>query len=146
MKKGLGATIKNSALLYCVIFTVTTIADNILQLSQGQVADSNYHIINRAVVVLIAVLTITLFDKFRLKSKLISHLASYAISMTVVFAYVWVTGFFDPLSPGAYQGIFVTFTSLTIMISILIEVKDRTIRKRRRGQGGDTNQNQSDTV
>jgi uncharacterized membrane protein YjjP (DUF1212 family) len=130
MKSNFGSTLKNSALLYCVIFTVTTLSDNIWQLCRGQIADSNYHIINRAAVVLIAVITITLFDKLRLKSKILSHLVSYVISMTVVFAYVWFTSFFDPLSPGAFQGIFITYTSLTIIFSITIEIKERIRRKR----------------
>ncbi len=130
MKIELRNTIKNAVLLYCVIFTFTTLADNFWQLSQGQTADSNYHIMNRAVVVLIAVLTITLFDKLRFKNKLLSHLISYGISMSAVFLYVWITSFFDPLSPGAYQGIFFTFTALTIVFSILLEVRDRIRRKK----------------
>ncbi len=130
MKSELKNTIKNSILLYCVIFTFTTLADNLWQLSQGQTADSNYHIMNRAVVVLIAVLTITLFDKLKVKNKMISHLISYVISMSAVFLYVWITSFFDPLSPGAYQGIFFTFTALTIVFSILLEIRDRIKRKK----------------
>ena len=130
MKSELKNTIKNSILLYCVIFTFTTLADNLWQLSQGQTADSNYHIMNRAVVVLIAVLTITLFDKLKVKNKMISHLISYVISMSAVFLYVWITSFFDPLSPGAYQGIFFTFTTLTIVFSILLEIRDRIKRKK----------------
>ncbi len=130
MKSNFISTIKNSALLYCVIFTVATLADNILQLSQGQISDSNYHIMNRAVVVLIAVITITLFDKFRLKNKFLSHLISYVVSMTTVFIYVWFTSFFEPLSPGAYTDIFITFTLLTILISTAIEFKERIIRKK----------------
>lgn len=130
MKSSTKHTIKNSALLYCVIFTFTTLADNLWQLSRGQTSDSNYHIMNRAVVVLIAVLTITLFDKLKVKNKILSHLISYVISMSVVFLYVWATSFFDPLSPGAYQGVFFTFTSLTILYSILLEIRDRIIRKK----------------
>jgi hypothetical protein len=132
MKSDFDSTLKNSALLYCVIFTITTLLDNIWQLCQGQIVDSNYHIINRAAVVLIAVITITLFDKLRLKSKILSHLVSYVISMTVVFTYVWFTSFFDPLSPGAYQGIFITYTSLTIIFSITMEIKERIRSKRQR--------------
>lgn len=130
MKSNFGSTIKKSALLYCVIFTVTTLVDNIWQLCRGQVSDSNYHIINRAVVILIAVIAITSFDKLKLKNRILSHVVFYVISMIVVFVYVWFTSFFDPLSPGAYQGIFITFTSLTIIVSVIIEVKEHIKRKR----------------
>lgn len=130
MKLNFGPTVKKSALLYCVIFTVTTLVDNIWQLCRGQVSDSNYHIINRAVVILIAVIAITSFDKLKLKNRILSHVVSYVISMIVVFVYVWFTSFFDPLSPGAYQGIFITFTSLTIIVSLIIEVKEHIKRKR----------------
>ena len=130
MKSNFVSTVKSSALLYCIIFTATTLVDSIWQLCRGQAVDSNYHIVNRAVVVFIAVITITLFNRFRLKSKILSHLASYVISMMTVFAYVWFTSFFDPLSPGAYQGIFVIYTLLTILLSVIIEIKERIKRKR----------------
>lgn len=124
-KSNLMTVVKNSGILYCILFTLTTLADNIWQLLKGQKADFNYHIINRAVIILIAVVTITLFDKFKLRNKILSNLVSYVISMGLVFIYVWITGFFDPLSPGAYQGIFITYTALTIIVSLIIELKNR---------------------
>lgn len=130
MESNFGSTAKKSALLYCVIFMVTTLVDNICQLCRGQVSDSNYHIIYRAVVILIAIIAITSFDKLKLKNRMLSHVVSYVISMIIVFVYVWFTSFFDPLSPGAYQGIFITFTSLTIIVSVIIEVKEHIKRKR----------------
>ncbi len=129
MKSNIVSTIKNSAILYCVIFTVITLADNIWQLFQGQIADSNYHIINRAVVILIGVITITLFDKLQLKRNFLANLLSYVISMSIVFLYVWITSFWDELSPGAYQGVFITFTGFAITCSIIINIKNRIKEK-----------------
>jgi len=103
--------------------------DNIWQLIKGIKADSNYHILNRAIVIFIAVISITLFDKIKLKNKLISNVVSYVISMGLIFIYVWITGFFDPLSPGAYQGIFITYTALAIFILLVIEIKNRIQEK-----------------
>ncbi len=130
MKTNFSSTIKNSALLYCVLFTVATLIDNILQLCRGQVADSNYHIMNRAVVILIAVITITIFDKLRLRNKILSHIVAYVISMLVVFAYVWFTSFFDPLSPDAYQGILIIYTAFAIIVVAIIEIKKRIKSKK----------------
>lgn len=130
MKTDFSSTIKRSALMYCVLFTIATLADNLLQLCRGQVADSNYHILNRAVVILIAVITITLFDKLRLRNTILSHITAYVISMLVVFAYVWFTNFFDPLSPDAYQGIFITYTAFAIVVVAIIEIKKRIKSKK----------------
>lgn len=128
-KKDLLAMIRNSGKLYCILFTLTTLVDNIWQLIKGIKADSNYHILNRAIVIFIAVISITLFDKIKLKNKLISNVVSYVISMGLIFIYVWITGFFDPLSPGAYQGIFITYTALAIFILLVIEIKNRIQEK-----------------
>ena len=87
--------------------------------------DTNFHILNRAAIVFIAVLTIMLFDKIQLKSKILSYLIPYVISMGAVFFYVWLTGFIEPLHPNAYRDIFFNFTGVAICVMIAIFIKDR---------------------
>ena len=90
----------------------------------GQVTDTNSHIINRGVVVLIAIITITLFDKIKHRSKILSYLIPYSISMSIVFAYVWITGFWEELHPNAYRDIFLNFTVVSIVMAGAITAKD----------------------
>lgn len=123
-------TIKKSSIYFCVIFTITTLVSSILQLYMGQVTDTNAHIIDRGVVILIAIITITLFNKIKLRSKMISYLISYSISMFIVFAYVWITGFWQELHPNAYRDIFLNFSAVSIVVAIAITTKDYVENKR----------------
>ncbi|BDB00757.1 hypothetical protein CBOS2020_08310 [Clostridium botulinum] len=90
----------------------------------GQLTDTNSHIIDRAVVVLIAVTTITLFDKLKFKNKILSFIIPYSISMGTVFVYVWISGFWQELHPNAYRDIFLNFTAVAIVVAIAVTAKD----------------------
>ena len=102
--------------LFSVFFTATTILSSSLQLFQGQLTDTNFHILNRAAVVLIAVITITLFDKIRFRNKVLSY---------IVFFYVWLTGFIETLHPNAYRDIFLNFTAASFCVMAAIFAKDK---------------------
>ena len=95
--------LKRGFLMFSVFYAVITIGSSSLQLYLGQPIDTNFHILNRAAVVLIAVITILLFDRIQLKNKVLSYFAPYSISMGIVFLYVWLTGFIEPLHPDAYR-------------------------------------------
>ncbi len=130
MNKLLVNGVKQGFTLFCVIFAITTLISSSLQLFQNQVTDTNFHILNRAGIVLIAVITIKLFDGIRLKSKVLSYLIPYAISMGIVFLYVWLTGFIEPLHPNAYRDIFINFTAVALVIMLIVFVKDRVKEKK----------------
>lgn len=112
------------------MYTITTIVSSSLQLYMGQLTDTNFHILNRAAVVLIAVITIMLFDKIQFKNKLLSYLVPYVISMGIVFFYVWLIGFIEPLHPNAYRDIFLNFTGVSICVMIVIALKDKYKRNK----------------
>ena len=124
IKDEIWETIKKSVVYFCVIFAITTLVSSILQLCIGQLTDTNSHIINRAVVVLIAVTTIKLFDKLKFRSKILSFIIPYSISMGTVFVYVWISGFWEELHPNAYRDIFFNFTAVAIIVAIAVTTKD----------------------
>ncbi|QUH26177.1 DUF6608 family protein [Serpentinicella alkaliphila] len=130
MKREIINQLKPGFILFCVIYAVTTLFSSALLLYQGQPTDTNLHILNRGAVILIAVITIILFEKIKLKSKVLSYFVPYAISMGIVFLYVWISGFIEPLHPDAYRDIFLNFTSVTICVIIVITIKDRLKEKR----------------
>ena len=134
MESKIISELKQGIILFSIIYAVTTILSSSLQLYQGQQTDTNFHILNRAAVVLIAVITIILFNKIQLKSKILSYLVPYAISMGIVFFYVWITGFFEPLHPDAYRDIFLNFTAISIGVMFVIFIKDKWKRNRNRSQ------------
>ena len=90
----------------------------------GRVTDSNFHIIDRGVIVLIGVITLTLLNRIKLRNKILSYLASYSISILMVFAYVWLSGFWEEQHSNAYRDIFLNFTVVYIVIVITIIIKD----------------------
>lgn len=122
--------VKQGFVFFSAVFAVTTLVSSALQLAQGHPTDTNFHILNRAAIVFIAVLTIQLFVKIQLKNKVLSYLVPYAISMGVVFFYVWLTGFVEPLHPDAYRDIFLNFTAVAVVIMIGMAVVER-LRGRR---------------
>ena len=89
---------------------------------------------NRAAVVLIAVITILLFDRIQLKNKVFSYLVPYVFSMGIVFLYVWLTGFIEPLHPDAYRNIFLNFTAISIFVMFVIFLKDNIKRHRNKSK------------
>jgi hypothetical protein len=127
--------IKRGFIIFSILFTFTTILSSSIQLSQGQPTDTNFHILNRAAVVFIAVITILLFDKIQLKNKILSYFIPYAISMSVVFFYVWLTGFIVPLHPDAYRDIFLNFTAISIGVIFAIFVKDKLKARKKAKEG-----------
>ncbi len=139
MKNKLWVVLKKGFILYCMIYTVITIISSALQLFQGRMEDTNSHILNRAVVCLIAVLVIELSANIKFKSELLTWLVVYGIGMTIVFIYVWFTRFFEPLHKNAYRDIFLNFTSIAVVIGIIIHF----IEKRKEKRGRQVNENKS---
>jgi hypothetical protein len=59
--------------------------------------------------------------------------------MSIVFIYVWITGFFEPLSKYAYRDIFLNFTAVGVVIGVVIAI----IEKRKEKRGRQANENKS---
>jgi hypothetical protein len=117
--------IKRGFIFFSVIYAATTVFSSFLQLYQGQLTDTNIHILNRAAVVLITVITISLFDRIKLKRKVLSYIVPYVISMGIVFLYVWLSGFIEPLHRNAYRDIFLNFTAVAACVMIVLTIKDK---------------------
>lgn len=132
MKTRVFPALKQGFILFGMIYSITTILSSSLQLLQAQPTDTNFHILNRAAIVFIAVITIMLFDKIRLKNPVLSYAVPYAISMGLVFFYVWLTGLVEPLHPNAYRDIFLNFTAVAACVMLVIFAKDRWLSNRKR--------------
>ncbi len=122
-------TIKRMILLFSVIFSMATITSSAYQLSQGIPKDGNLHIIDRAVLVLIGVITVTLFEKITFKSALLSIIVPYAISISIVFFYVWLSSFWEELHPHAYRDVFFNFTAIAIVVFTFLSIKNRILKR-----------------
>ena len=123
-ERKIGTIIKNAAIFYCVVFTAATIISSIFQLCMGQTTDTNSHILNRAAICLIGVFAYTLAVNVKIKNRIVSIIIAYAITMPVVFAYVFVTGLFEELHSNAYRDIFLNFTAVFIVITVVLFIID----------------------
>ena len=123
--------ISKSVLFYCVLFTGTTIISSIFQLAvQAQEFDSNSHILNRAIIVLIGVCAFQMVKYSNFKIKALNIVVPYCVSMGLVFLYVFFTGFFEELHPNAYRDIFLNYTIIFAVVFIVVTVFERLKRKK----------------
>lgn len=112
-----------SCLLFCVVYTVTTIISSILQLTiQGREFDSNSHLLNRAIIVFIGICTLQIIQYAKFKCKALNIIVPYCVSMGLVFLYVFVASFFEELHPNAYRDIFLNYTISFIIVTVIITI------------------------
>ena len=132
MKNIRNSRLKEAVILFCAIYTVTTILNSILYLAQGIVHDpnGNWHELTRAAIVLIGVLAYELAMHLPIKNTLLKAGAVYAITMPLVLLTVWLSGFADPLSPGAYTDITINYTGLFLVVSLIAVITKKMNQKK----------------
>lgn len=122
MKKIWNEWLKDSVFIYCVIYTITTLVNSIAYLVSGAYSapNGNWHEIDRALVVLIGVLAYKMATKLPIKNTLVRMIVTYIPTMLLTFFYIWLTGFREPLASSAYQDIFINYTGLFLIISVIV--------------------------
>ncbi|NLM97384.1 MAG: hypothetical protein GX175_07235 [Halanaerobiaceae bacterium] len=126
MKNFWDKILKDALLLYCGIYTFTTILNSILYLAKGIYEDpnGNWHELDRAFVVLVGVLAYELIVHIRVKNRFVSALIAYIPTLLLVLGYVWLSGFREPLAQSAYRDIFIYFTMMFLLFSLIYNVID----------------------
>ncbi len=132
MKKLWNSWLKESVFLYCAIYTVVTIANSVLYLLQGYRDDpsGNWHELSRAVIVLIGVLAYEMAVRLPVKNLFLRALLVYIPTMGLVFLFVWMNQFIEPLAENAYQDIIINYTGLFLIVSAIALIRSG-IRNRR---------------
>lgn len=133
MKKIWDSWLKNSVFLFCTIYTVATIVNSVSYLTSGVYSDpsGNWHEIDRALIVLIGVLAYEMATKLPIKNVWLRIIITYIPTMMLTFFYVWLSGFREALASSAYSDIFLNYTGLFLIISIVVIVleKKKSIKK-----------------
>jgi hypothetical protein len=121
MKRCWESWLRESVFIYCVIYTLGTILNSILYLSQGVRDDpsGNWHELTRAVIVLIGVLAYELALHLPVKNLLWRAVLIYIPTMALALGFVWLNQFIEPLAQSAYRDIFVNYTALFVFISLV---------------------------
>ncbi len=136
MKKIWNGWLKESVFMYCVIYTIATLVNSVLYLINGTYSDpnGNWHEIDRALIVLIGVLAYKMATKLPIKNTLVRMIVTYIPTMSLTFFYIWLTGFREPLASSAYQDIFINYTGLFLIISVIAIVLEKGKSKKLKGR------------
>lgn len=121
MKRIWNSWLKESVLIYSVIYTVATILNSALYLMQGYRDDpsGNWHELTRAVIVLIGVLAYEMSKRLPVKNVFLQSFLVYLPTMALAFGFVWLNQFIEPLAKSAYRDIFINYTALFLIVSAI---------------------------
>lgn len=127
MKKFWNSWLKEGTFIYCVIYTIATLVNSIAYLISGTYSDpsGNWHEIDRALIVLIGVIAYEMATKLPIKNTFIKMIVTYVPTMLLTFFYVWTTSFREPLASSAYQDIFINYTGLFLIISVIAVISEK---------------------
>ena len=132
MKKVWNKWLKESLIIYCSIYTFVTILNSVLYLLQGYRDDpsGNWHELTRAVIVLIGILAYEMAKNLPIKNLICRAAVVYIPTMALAFGFVWMNQFIEPLAKSAYRDIFINYTSLFVIVSVIAIIKN-SIQKRK---------------
>lgn len=134
MRKIWNNWLKESAYIYCIIYTIVTILNSVLYLIQGYRDDpsGNWHELTRAVIVLIGVTAYEMATKMPIKNIFLRSIVVYIPTMGLAFGFIWLNQFIEPLAKSAYKDIFINYTSLFVIVSIVAIIRNTIKQKRSR--------------
>ena len=123
--------LRSIVLLYCGLYTIATINNSIIYLAKGVFEDpsGNWHELDRAVIVLVAVIAFALIRYIKLNNFFVKLLVVYVPTMSLVFLYVFLRGLTVELARTAYRDIFINYTAGFVFVSIVVFIITK-IRKK----------------
>lgn len=109
-------------IMLCGIYTLLTLISSSMQLIQGIESDTNIHILMRFVVCFIGISFWVTFSLMKFKKQWLTILVQYMISMSLIFAIVFISGCFVELADSAYLDIFMNYTIPFAIISTIVSI------------------------
>ena len=117
-------------IMLCGIYTLLTLISSSMQLIQGIESDTNIHILMRFVVCFIGISFWVTFSLIKFKKQWLTVLVQYMISMSLIFAIVFVSGYFVELADSAYLNIFMNYTIPFAIISTIVSIHKQKKNKK----------------
>ena len=123
--------LKVPVFLFCALYTIATIINSVVYLAKGVFEDpsGNWHEIDRAVIVLVAVIAYALIRYIRVNSFLLKIVIVYVPTMLLVFLYVFLRGLTVELAKTAYRDIFINYTAGFVFVTIVVFVINKLRKK-----------------
>ena len=108
--------------LYFEIYTVATLLNSVIYLSKGVFEDpsGNWHEIDRAVIVLVAVIAYAFIRYIKVNNFFLKAAIVYVPTMLLVFLYVYLRGLTVELARTAYRDIFINYTVGFLFVTIVV--------------------------
>ena len=124
--------LKVPVFLFCALYTIATIINSVVYLAKGVFEDpsGNWHELDRAVLVLIAVIAFALIRYLKIKNVWLKVLAVYVPTMLLVFLYVFLRGLTVELASSAYRDVFINYTAGFVFVTIVVFVITLISRKK----------------
>ena len=118
--------------LYFEIYTAATLLNSAIYLSKGVFEDpsGNWHEIDRAVIVLVAVISYALIRYIKVNNFFLKVLIVYVPTMLLVFLYVFLRGLTVELASTAYRDIFINYTAGFVFVTIIVLIVN-VVRKKK---------------
>ena len=118
--------------LYFEIYTAATLLNSVIYLAKGVYEDpsGNWHEIDRAVIVLVAVAAYALIRYVRVNNFFLKVAIVYVPTMLLVFLYVFLRGLTAELASTAYRDIFINYTVGFVFVTIVVLVVNVIRRKK----------------
>ena len=118
--------------LYFEIYTAATLLNSAIYLSKGVYEDpsGNWHEIDRAVIVLVAVIAYALIRYIKVNNFFLKDIIVYVPTMLLVFLYVFLRGLTVELASTAYRDIFINYTAGFLFVTIIVLIVN-VIRKKK---------------
>lgn len=113
--------LKESVFIYSLIYTITTIVNSLAYLIQGIKYDpsGNWHELTRALIILIGIVAYELARHLSVKNLFLRAGIVYLVTLPFALLTVWSTQFVEPLAQSAYMDIFINYTGLFIVVTII---------------------------
>ena len=118
--------------LYFEIYTAATLLNSVIYLSKGVYEDpsGNWHEIDRAVIVLVAVIAYALIRYIKVNNFFLKDIIVYVPTMLLVLLYVFLRGLTVELASTAYRDIFINYTAGFLFVTIIVLIVN-VIRKKK---------------
>ena len=135
MKNAWEKYLRGILFLYFEIYTAATLLNSLIYLAKGVYEDpsGNWHEIDRAIIVAVAVLAYALIRYAKVNNFFLKVLIVYIPTMLLVFLYVFLRGLTVELASTAYRDIFINYTAgfvfVTIVVLIAKTIKNKTKRE-----------------
>ena len=110
---------KNIVVAICVLFSLLTITSSGFSLIRGNYSNTELHLLMRFFVTTIALGSLLIFKIFPQWSRAKVHSIHYGATMGSIFLLVWLSGFFISLHQSAYRDIFLNYTVIYLLITLI---------------------------